>query len=42
MEILQYTALELGRRIQKREIGVKEALTAVLDHIEDREPQSRL
>ena len=37
MEILQYTALELGRRIQNREIGVKEALTAVLDRIEERE-----
>ena len=37
MEILQYTALELGCRIQNREIGVKEALTAVLDRIEERE-----
>lgn len=37
MEILQYTALELGRRIQNREIGVKEALMAVLDRIEERE-----
>ena len=33
MEILQYTALELGRKIQSHEISAKEALKAVLDRI---------
>ncbi len=37
MEILQYTALELGRKIQSHEISAKEALKAVLDRIDERE-----
>ncbi len=37
MELSQMTALELGKKIQKKEVGVVEATKAALDNIEKRE-----
>lgn len=37
MELGQMTALELGKKIQSKEIGVAEATKAMLDHIEQRD-----
>ena len=37
MELSQMTALELGKKIQKKEVGVVEATKVALDNIEKRE-----
>ena len=38
MELLDFTALELGEKIKKGEVGVEEATRAALDRIKEAEP----
>ena len=39
MDIFQLSALELGKKIKSKEIGVVEATKAVLENIEKKEPE---
>ena len=39
MEILENTALSLGKKIRLKEIGVREAVKASLDQIDRQEPK---
>ncbi len=39
MNLMKMTAIELGRKIKKREVSVTEAVTAALDAAERKEPQ---